>query len=155
MNAFPDRTILLVEDTMDDELLTVRAFKHVGMDAQVTVARDGVEALAYLFGTGDGGPAAPATLPSVVLLDLNLPRVGGFDVLRRIRQDPRTKLIPVVVLTSSNQEEDLSRSYSLGANGYVRKPVASVEFAEAVKHLGLFWLRVNQPPPLRGGGAVT
>ena len=135
------RVILLVEDSQDDELLTLRAFKKVGILNEVVVRRDGAEAVEYLFGTKAAEP------PQVILLDLNLPRIGGLEVLRRIREDARMKYVPVVVLTASKEEEDLVRSYELGANGYVRKPVAFAEFAEAVKHLGMFWLLVNQPLP--------
>jgi two-component system response regulator len=142
-----ERIILLVEDSNDDELLTLRAFKKAGIANEVFVVRDGVQALDYLFGTGEHAGRDATVIPQVVLLDLNLPRVGGLDVLRQIREDPRTRLVPVIILTSSREEEDVVRSYSLGANGYVRKPVDFVEFAEAVKHLGLFWLLVNEPPP--------
>ena len=147
MNPPSDRVILLVEDTKDDEILTLRAFKKVGILNEVVVARDGVQALDYLFATGDHAGRDPSILPQIALLDLNLPRVGGLEVLRRIREDPRTKLLPVIVLTSSVEEEDVVRSYSLGANGYVRKPVGFAAFAEAAKHLGLFWLLLNEAPP--------
>jgi two-component system response regulator len=148
-----DRPILLVEDNKDDELLTLRAFKKNNILNSVVIARDGVEALDYLFGTGaharDGGEAP--SLPQVVLLDLNLPRLGGLDVLRRMRERERTKLVPVVVLTSSREEEDIVRSYELGANAFVRKPVEFEEFIQAVRTLGLFWLLLNEPAPKRSG----
>ena len=137
-----EETILLVEDNQDDEILTLRALKKNNIMNPVAVARDGVEALDYLF-----GPGRPAELPQIVLLDLNLPRVSGLDVLKRIRETDRTKLLPVVVLTSSKLDEDVVRSYAIGANAYVRKPVEFSEFNDAVKTLGLFWLLLNQPPP--------
>jgi CheY-like chemotaxis protein len=136
----PSSPILLVEDNEDDELLTLRALKKNNILNEVVVAHDGVEALERLF-------TPNAQLPQVVLLDLNLPRLGGLEVLRKIREDARTKLLPVVMLTSSKEEEDVARSYALGANAYVRKPVEFSEFSEAVKTLGLFWLLLNQTPP--------
>jgi CheY-like chemotaxis protein len=140
-----DKVILLVEDNHDDVLLTRRAFERVHIANDVVVKSDGVEALDYLFGLSNGGVAH--SLPEVVLLDLKLPKVDGLEVLRRIRTDERTKLLPVVVLTSSKEEQDLIDSYSLGANSYVRKPVDFIEFAEAVQNLGLYWLILNEPPP--------
>lgn len=147
-----EKIILLVEDNEDDRLLTVRAFQKAGIVNKVVAVNDGVEALDILFGTGayEGKPLEP--LPQVVLLDLNLPRVGGLDVLRKIRSEQRTKLLPVVVLTSSKEEEDIVRSYLAGANSYVRKPVDFREFADVAKHLGLFWLLLNEPPPPHDGG---
>ena len=142
-----ERPILLVEDNPDDELLTTRAFKKNGILNEVIVAHDGVEALDYVFGTGKFEGRDPRTWPQVVLLDLNLPRVSGLDVLRRIREDERTKSLAVVVLTSSKEEEDILRSYALGANAYVRKPVDFVQFNEAIRTLGLFWLLINETPP--------
>ena len=144
---FADKPILLVEDNKDDELLMIRAFKKNGIVNEVIVARDGVEALDYLFGEGAHAGRDLSTQPQVVLLDLNLPRIGGLDVLRRIRNDERTKFQAVVVLTSSKEEEDILRSYSLGANSYVRKPVDFLEFGNAVKALGLFWLLLHEPAP--------
>ena len=142
------RTILLVEDNPDDEALTLRAFKKSNIRNDVVVMRDGAEALAYLFpddGDGDGAPR-----PALILLDLNLPKIGGLEVLRRMRADERTMMIPVVVLTSSKLEEDILDSYRNGANAYVRKPVKYSDFAEAVSTLGVFWLLLNEPVPSRG-----
>ena len=144
-----DRPILLVEDNQDDEALTLRALKKNRILNEVVVARDGAEALDYLFGTGAYAGRDTSVLPQLVLLDLNLPRVGGLDVLRRIRADEGTKLLAVVVLTSSKEDEDLIRSYALGANSYVRKPVDFAQFSDAVKALGLFWLLLNETPPQR------
>ncbi len=146
---------MLVEDNPDDEELTIRALKKNGIINELVVARDGVEALDYLFGTGDYAGRDTSAAPAVVLLDLKLPRVDGLEVLQRMRRDPRTRLIPVVVLTSSNQEQDLIKSYSLCANSYVRKPVNFVEFMEAVRNLGLYWLLLNEVPPLgvQAGGS--
>jgi two-component system, response regulator len=140
------KVILLVEDNSSDEKLTLLAFKKCGVSNDVVVVRDGAAALDYLFGTGthagrDGG------LPAVVLLDLKLPKVDGLEVLRQVRADERTRLLPIVVLTASREEEDVLASYSLGANAYVRKPVAFAEFAAAARTLGLFWLLLNEPPP--------
>lgn len=145
------KQILLVEDNASDEKLTLHAFKNCGVANQITVARDGAAALDVLFGTGTPADRAMSVLPSVVLLDLKLPKLDGLEVLRRIRADPRTKLLPVVILTSSAEDEDLLKSYSLGANAYVRKPVDFAEFAKAASTVGLFWLLVNEPPPSRGG----
>ena len=140
------QTILLVEDNPDDEALTLRAFEKSNIRNEVVVLRDGAEALAYLFpGDGDGAPR-----PALILLDLNLPKVSGLEVLRRMRTDERTRLIPVVVLTSSKLDEDILDSYRSGANAYVRKPVRFSDFADAVRALGVFWLRLNEPAPSRG-----
>jgi two-component system response regulator len=141
--------ILLVEDNQDDEALTLRALRKNHIVNEVVVARDGAEALDYLFGTGAHAGRDLGNMPQVVLLDLNLPRIGGLDVLKRIRQDERTKFLAVVVLTSSKEDEDLIRSYSTGANAYVRKPVDFQQFTEAVKTLGLFWLLLNEVVPVR------
>ncbi len=138
------RPILLVEDNPDDEILTVRALKRQSIGNRIVVAHDGQEALDRLFGEGEGG--APER-PALVLLDLNLPRVEGLEVLRRIRSDPRTRLLPVVILTSSREERDIIEGYSLGANSYVRKPVNFDEFLEAARQLGLYWLLLNEPVP--------
>ena len=146
-----EKHVLLVEDNPDDEALTLRALKKAHILNPVVVVRDGAEAVEYLLGSGRHAGRDPEDTPQVILLDLNLPLLGGLEVLRRIRTDPHAKLLPVVVLTSSKEEEDLLASYSLGANSYVRKPVDFSEFAEAVRKLGLFWLLVTEtPPPLRG-----
>lgn len=142
-----NKVILLVEDNLSDEKLTLRAFAKCGVANEVVVARDGAEALDFLFATGKYEGRDTSILPTVMMLDLKLPRVGGLEVLRRVREDERTKLMPVVILTSSNEDEDVLRSYSLGANGYVRKPVDFLEFAAAAKTLGLFWLLLNEPAP--------
>jgi two-component system response regulator len=139
--------ILLVEDNPDDEALTVRAFTKNKIANEVVVVRDGVEALDYLFGTGAHAGRDPSQLPQLVLLDLKLPRLDGLEVLRRIRSEPTTQIIPVVVLTSSKEDRDLVESYRLGANSYVRKPVDFLEFLEAARQLGLYWLVLNEPPP--------
>lgn len=146
-----DKEILLVEDNPDDEALTLRALKKSNILNKVVVARDGVEALDYLFGIGTHEGRNTSIQPQIVLLDLNLPRISGLEVLRRLRSDDRTKLTPVVVLTSSKEEEDMLASYSLGANSYVRKPVDFGEFAKAVNNLGLYWLILNESPPRRRG----
>lgn len=138
-----DKTILLVEDNPDDEELTLLAFRKNNISNTIHVARDGAEALEFLF--GEEGRNAP--LPSIVLLDLNLPKVDGLEVLRRIRSDERTRLLPVVVLTSSKEDRDRFDSYSLGCNSYVRKPVSFAEFVEAARQLGLYWLLINETPP--------
>ena len=145
-----DRVILLVEDNPKDEELTLRAFKKSNILNPVVVARDGVEALDYLFARGGHANREPAALPQLILLDLKLPKVDGLEVLRTLRADERTKLLPVVVLTSSNEEQDLIRSYSLGANSYVRKPVDFAQFLDAVRQLGLYWLILNETAPLTG-----
>jgi CheY-like chemotaxis protein len=147
-----DKVILLVEDNPDDEALTLRALTKAKVRNTVVVARDGVEALDYLFGTGGHAARARRQVPELVLLDLKLPKVDGLEVLRRLRADADTRLLPVVILTSSNEERDLIDSYSLGANSYVRKPVDFSQFAEAVRQLGLYWLVVNQPPPRLSNG---
>jgi len=139
------KTILLVEDNPSDEKLTLLAFKNCGVANQIVVARDGARALEHLHPSEP--PADAASLPALVLLDLKLPKVDGLDVLRRIRADPRTKLLPVVVLTSSKEEDDVVQSYALGANGYVRKPLDFAAFAQAAQTLGLFWLLLNEAPP--------
>ena len=142
-----DRVILLVEDNPDDEALTLRALKRNNIMNEVVVARDGVEALDYLLGTGAYEGRDTEVMPQVVLLDLKLPRVDGLEVLRRVRADDRTKLVPVVVLTSSKEQQDLIDSYSLGANSYIRKPVDFTQFMDSVKQLGLYWLVLNEAPP--------
>jgi two-component system response regulator len=144
------KVILLVEDNADDEKLTLRAFKRAHMVNPIAVARDGVEALDYLFARGAHADRQGAPLPTLVILDLKLPRLDGLGVLKALRADERTRLIPVVVLTSSKEEQDLVSSYSLGANSYVRKPVDFTEFMEAVRVLGVYWLMMNQAPPEGG-----
>jgi two-component system, response regulator len=144
-------TILLVEDNSDDEALTLRALKKNNIKNEVIVARDGVEALDYLFGTGSHRARDLSVMPQLILLDLKLPRVDGLEVLRRVRSESRTKLLPVVILTSSNEEQDRIRGYGLGANSYIRKPVDFAQFIEAVRQLGLYWLVLNQPAPVPAG----
>ena len=141
------KIILLVEDNPDDELLTLRAFKKNNILNEVVVTRDGVEALDYLFGTGAYAGRDLREMPQVILLDLKLPKMDGLEVLRRLRADERTKLVPVVILTSSREDQDMIAGYSLGANSYVRKPVDFMQFAEAVRQLGLYWLVLNEAPP--------
>ena len=142
-----NKVILLVEDNPDDEALTLRALKKNNIQNEVVVARDGAEALDYIFGTGDYAGRDPADVPTVVLLDLKLPKVDGLEVLRRIRADERTKRLPVVILTSSKEEQDVIDGYNLYANSYVRKPVNFDAFLEAARQLGLYWLLLNEPPP--------
>ena len=142
-----ERTILLVEDNADDVKLTLRAFKHNKISNEIIVAGDGAEALDYMFGTGRFAGRDVIHLPAVVFLDLKLPKMDGLEVLRRIRADARTTIQPVVVLTSSKEEEDRIRAYKLGANSYVRKPVDFDQFIEAARQLGLYWLVLNEPPP--------
>ena len=144
-----NKTILLVEDNPDDVALTMRAFKRSHLMNPLVVVRDGVEALDFLFGSGSYSGRDMSMTPQVVLLDLKLPKVDGLEVLRRIRADDRTRLLPVVILTSSDEEQDRIAGYALGANSYVRKPVDFAQFAEAVRQLGLYWLVLNQPPPGR------
>jgi two-component system response regulator len=141
--------IMLVEDNPDDEALTVRALKKNKIVNEVLVARDGVEALDYLFGEGIHAGRNTAEVPRVVLLDLKLPKLDGLGVLRRLRADDRTKLLPVVILTSSNEDQDRINGYDLGANSYVRKPVDFDQFVVAAAQLGLYWLVLNEPPPRR------
>jgi len=142
-----DGTVLLVEDNPDDVALTLRAFRKQNLEHRVHVAVDGAEALDYLFATGKYADRDPSKLPQVVLLDLNLPKIGGLEVLRRLRGDARTRHLPVVVLTSSLDERDMIDSYNLGANSYVRKPVDFLEFVGAASQLGLYWLLLNRPVP--------
>jgi two-component system response regulator len=143
------KMILLVEDNPDDEALTLRAFKKNNFGNKISIAHDGVEALDFLFCTGIYADRDPHEMPHVVLLDLNLPKVGGLEVLRRIRADKRTHTLPVVILTSSKEERDLAEGYEFGANSYVRKPVDFNEFIKVVGYLGLYWLVLNNTPPLR------
>ena len=141
-----NRTILLVEDNLQDEMLTLRALRKVNLANNVVIVRDGQQALDYLFRKGEFAERAEAGMPTVVLLDINLPRVSGLDVLTRLRQSPETRLLPVVVLTSSDEDRDRMRSYEGGANSFVRKPLDFAEFAETVARLGVYWLAVNKPP---------
>jgi CheY-like chemotaxis protein len=141
------KTILLVEDNPDDVALTLRVLKKHNVANEVVEAHDGVEALDYLFGTGAHAGRDLRQQPQVILLDLKLPKVDGLEVLRRVRNDPRTRLLPVVILTSSNEEKDRANSYALGANSYIRKSVDFDRFAESVRQLGLYWLLLNEPPP--------
>jgi two-component system response regulator len=145
-----NRIILLVEDNPKDEELTLRALKKSNILNPIVVARDGVEALDYLFARGAHANRPASALPQVILLDLKLPKLDGLEVLKTLRLDERTKLLPVVILTSSVEEQDLIRGYSLGANSYVRKPVDFVQFSEAVKQLGLYWLVMNGAAPIGG-----
>jgi two-component system response regulator len=140
------KIILLVEDNPDDEALTLRALQKSNIMNEVVVARDGAEALDYLFATGVYNGRDASELPELVLLDLKLPKVDGLEVLQRLRADERTRLLPVVVLTSSNEQRDILESYNLRANSYIRKPVDFVQFREAVRQLGLYWLVLNVPP---------
>jgi len=144
-----ERPILLVEDNKDDEILTLRALRKNNIVNEVIVVRDGAEALDYLFARGNHAGRDAGALPQVVLLDLNLPKISGLGVLKALRADERMKLLPVVMLTSSSEEEDILQSYALGANSYVRKPVEFTKFTEAVRTLGLYWLLVNEPLPRR------
>ena len=142
-----DRVILLIEDNADDEELTLRALQKSNILNPVHVARDGVEALDYLFARGAHATRDAKDLPQIVLLDLKLPKLDGLEVLRAIRNDARTKRLPVVILTSSAEEQDVLTGYELGANSYIRKPVDFNQFVDAVKQLGLYWLVLNQPVP--------
>ena len=140
------KSILLVEDSRQDEMLILRALKKINLANDVDVARDGQQALDYLFREGEFAGRAGTDLPTVVLLDVNLPRVSGLEVLERLRADPRTHLLPIVILTSSDEERDRLRSYENGANSFVRKPLDFAEFAEKVARLGVYWLATNEPP---------
>ncbi len=140
--------ILLVEDNPDDEMLTLRAFKKSNLTNEFVIARDGVEALDFLFGTGPHSGRDLSQMPRLILLDLKLPKLDGLEVLQRLRAHEPTRLLPVVVLTTSNEEQDRIKSYGFGANSYVRKPVDFNQFAEAVRQLGLYWLLLNEAPPL-------
>ena len=143
--------ILLVEDDSKDEALTLRALSRSPIRHDVVVSRDGAQALDYLFAQNAYASRNPLDLPAVMLLDLKLPKVDGLEVLRRVRANPRTRLLPVVILTSSNEEQDRLDGYACGANSYVRKPVEFTEFANAVQQVGLYWLLLNEPPPIRPG----
>ena len=146
------KRILLVEDSEDDQALTLRALSEAKVEADITIARDGAEALEYLFATGSFAGRNPDELPTVILLDLKLPKVDGLEVLDRIRTDERTKLVPVVILTSSAEESDLVKSYQGGASSYVRKPVDFDSFQNAVQQVGRYWLALNEPLPERWRG---
>jgi len=141
------KTILLVEDNPQDEMLILRTMRKVNLINEVDVARDGQQALDYLFGAGEFADRSKTKLPAVVLLDIGLPRISGLDVLAQLRADERTSLLPVVILTSSDEEKDRLRSYECGANSFVRKPLDFTEFAETVARLGIYWLATNEPPP--------
>ena len=141
-----DKTILLVEDNAQDEMLVLRTLRKINLVNEVAVARDGQQALDYLFCAGEFAQRAGMELPAVVLLDIGLPRLLGLQVLERLRADPRTRLLPVVMLTSSDEEKDLMRSYESGANSFVRKPLDFAEFAQTVARLGIYWLATNEAP---------
>ena len=141
------KIILLVEDNADDVELTLRSLRKNNISNEVVVARDGAQALDYLFATGAYAGRDTSIMPAVILLDLKLPKIDGLEVLRRLRADEQTKLLPVVIVTSSKEEQDMLNGYKLGANSYVRKPVDFVQFSEAVRQLGLYWLLLNEPPP--------
>lgn len=145
-----NKTILLVEDNLDDVDLTIHALKKNNIKNEVTVVYDGAEALDYLFGKGKYAGRDLRIMPTIILLDIKLPKVDGLEVLRLLRQNALTKLLPVVILTSSKQEQDIINSYCLGVNSYVRKPVDFNQFAEAVRNLGLYWLLLNEVPPVKG-----
>jgi two-component system, response regulator len=142
-----ERELLLVEDDAHDEALTLRALSKNGIRNRIVVLRDGVQALDYLFGRNAYAARDVSELPAVMLLDLKLPKIDGLEVLRRVRASPRTRWLPIVILTSSNEDRDRADGYSLGANSYVRKPVEFTEFASAVQQLGVYWLLLNEPPP--------
>ena len=146
-----EKVILLVEDNPDDVALTLRALEKNRIMNEVVVASDGTEALDYLFGAGAHAGRDTSVAPQVILLDLKLPKIDGLEVLRTLRDDARTKLLPVVILTASNEEKDLLESYRLGANSYIRKPVDFVQFSEAVRQLGVYWLLLNEAPPPGSG----
>lgn len=143
-----ERKILLVEDRQDDIDLTLRSLRENKITNKVEVVRDGAEALDYIFAQGVHASRDVKDLPAVVLLDIKLPKIDGIEVLRQIRADERTKLLPVVILTSSKEEKDLASGYKLGCNSYVRKPVEFEEFTKAIKEVGLYWLLLNEPPPV-------
>ncbi|WP_066263865.1 response regulator [Hydrogenophaga flava] len=143
------KTILLVEDNPQDEMLTLRALKKAHLANRIDVARDGQQALDYLFRTGEFADRDGPDLPTVVLLDISLPRLSGLEVLERLRKDPRTEMLPVVILTSSDEQKDRLKSYENGCNSFVQKPVDFTAFAETVARLGVYWLATNEPPPDR------
>ncbi len=139
-------TILLVEDNAQDELLTIRALKKVNLANNIVVVRDGQQALDYMFRKGEFADRGGSELPTAVILDINLPRISGLEVLARLRAEPATRLVPIVILTSSDEDRDRLRSYQNGANSFVQKPLDFAEFARTVAHLGVYWLAVNKPP---------
>ncbi|HED15877.1 MAG TPA: response regulator [Gammaproteobacteria bacterium] len=141
--------ILLVEDNPDDELLTIRALKKNNIVNDIVVKRDGVEALDYLFGTGSHADMDSSELPQLILLDLKLPKLDGLEVLKRIRESEHTRFVPVVVLTTSNEQQDIMKSYEDGANSYIRKPVDFDQFVESVRQLGMYWLMLNESPSMK------
>jgi two-component system response regulator len=143
------KMILLVEDRQDDIDLTLQSFKNINIANRIDVVRDGAEALDYIFATGAYSDRDIEDLPAVILLDIKLPKVDGMEVLRRIREDERTKTLPVVILTSSKEEKDLIEGYKIGCNSYVRKPVEFENFSKAISELGLYWLLLNEPPPIK------
>ncbi len=143
--------ILLVEDNSDDEALTLRALKKSNILNKVVVARDGAEALDYLFASGAYSDRDSSTMPALIMLDLKLPKIDGLEVLKRLRADERTRILPVVVLTSSEQDQDVIESYNSGCNSYIRKPVDFTQFNEAVRQMGIYWLLLNITPPKKGG----
>jgi two-component system, response regulator len=148
MAKHPDKKmVLVVEDNPDDELMTVETLQHAGMTNDIEVMRDGAEAVDFLFGTGAHAGRDLSLMPAVILLDLKLPKLSGIDVLNRIRANELTAHIPVVILTSSSEDEDMISSYKSGANSYVRKPVQFSQFADAVHQVGMYWLLINEPPP--------
>jgi two-component system response regulator len=146
------RIILLVEDNANDVKLTMRAFEKSNVSNEIVVVGDGEEAIDYLFATGRHAGRDPTVMPEVILLDMKLPKLDGLGVLKRLRADERTRRLPVVMLTSSKEERDVTSSYNLGANSFVRKPVDFAEFIDAARHLGLYWLEMNEPPPCRESG---
>ncbi|MCU0537639.1 MAG: response regulator [Hydrococcus sp. Prado102] len=146
-----EKMILLVEDNPDDEALTLRAFKKSNILNEVVVARDGVQALDFLFATGTYSDRDVNIMPQIVLLDIKLPKIDGLEVLRRLRSDERTKMLPVIILTSSKEEQDLINGYKFGCNSYIRKPVDFSQFSESIRQLGLYWLVLNETPPRRDG----
>jgi two-component system response regulator len=150
-----NRTILLVEDNLDDEALTLRALKKIGLAYDVVVAHDGVEALDVAFGTGAYAARDMHNMPRLILLDLKLPKVDGLEVLRRLRASSLTKAIPVIIFTSSTEEQDILDSYCLGANSYVRKPVDFSQFSAALRQMCLYWLSLNQLPPLHKSSCLS
>lgn len=143
------KLVLLVEDNPDDEVLTLRALRKANVANEIEVVRDGSEALEFLFCEGQYADRDESNMPGLVLLDLKLPKLNGIEVLQRIRNDPRTKLTPVVILTSSSEDEDIVRSYQSGANSYVRKPVDFADFADAIANVGLYWMILNEGPTRR------